>query len=296
VVRLEAREFTGEMSRLARRRSLVRGLAAEDGEVLEMPGDTLRTLVQTDSELSELIMRAFILRRVSLIVRGQGDVVLIGSHHCASTLRIKEFLLRNGHPSTTSTSGEAETLQHVLRRFSVTMRGPSSSVATHLVLRARSGIADTLGYNADLAVTAVRDLIVVGAGPARLAAAVYAASGGLDVLVLESYAPGGQVARARDRELPRLPTGISGQALAKSRPSQAEGSAPAWQSRSAARLICERRRAVELSSGEVVRAKAIVIASGALRKLPLPRLSQFEGAGMYYSASQMEAQLSGTRM
>src|SRR5262249_58861401 len=91
-------QFGGGRSMLARRRSLVRGLAAEDGEVLEMPGDTLRTLVQTDSELSELVMRAFILRRISLIVRGQGDVVLIGSHHCASTLRIKEFLLRKGHP------------------------------------------------------------------------------------------------------------------------------------------------------------------------------------------------------
>src|SRR5262249_57477246 len=115
-------ELAGEVTMLARRRSLVRGLAAEDGEVLEMPGDTLRTLVQTDSELSELIMRAFILRRVSLIVRGQGDVVLIGSHHCASTLRLKEFLLRNGHPFDYIDVERQADVQHMLERFALTLR------------------------------------------------------------------------------------------------------------------------------------------------------------------------------
>ena len=298
IVRLDARQFTGEMNMLARRRSLVRGLAAEDGEVLEMPGDALRTLVQTDSELSELIMRAFILRRVSLIVRGQGDVVLIGSHHCASTLRLKEFLLRNGHPFDYIDVKRQADVQHVLERFGVTMRDvPVVICRDTLVLRSPTvqELADTLGYNADLAVTAVRDLIVVGAGPAGLAAAVYAASEGLDVLVLESYAPGGQAGSSSKIEnYLGFPTGISGQALAGRAFNQAEKfGASVAVGRSATKLVCERRPyAVELSSGEVVRAKAVVIASGAhYRKLPLSNLSRFEGAGVYYSASEMEAKL-----
>ena len=298
IVRLDARQFTGEMNMLARRRSLVRGLAAEDGEVLEMPGDALRTLVQTDTELSELIMRAFILRRVSLIVRGQGDVVLIGSHHCTSTLRIKEFLLRNGHPFDYIDVEKRADVQHVLDRFGVTMRDvPVVICRDTLVLRSPTlqELADTLGYNADLAATAVRDLVVVGTGPAGLAAAVYAASEGLDVLVLESYAPGGQAGSSSKIEnYLGFPTGISGHALAGRAFNQAEKfGASVAVARSAAKLNCERRPyAVELSSGEVVHAKAIVIASGAhYRKLPLPRLSQFEGMGVYYAASQMEAQL-----
>jgi thioredoxin reductase (NADPH) len=298
IVRLDARQFTGEMNMLARRRSLVRGLAAEDGEVLEMPGDALRTLVQTDTELSELIMRAFILRRVSLIVRGQGDVVLIGSHHCASTLRIKEFLLRNAHPFDYIDVEMRADVQHVLDRFGVTMRDvPVVICRDTLVLRSPTlqELADTLGYNADLAATAVRDLVVVGAGPAGLAAAVYAASEGLDVLVLESYAPGGQAGSSSKIEnYLGFPTGISGHALAGRAFNQAEKfGASVAVARSAAKLNCERRPyAVELSSGEVVHAKAIVIASGAhYRKLPLPRLSQFESMGVYYAASQMEVQL-----
>jgi thioredoxin reductase (NADPH) len=186
----------------------------------------------------------------------------------------------------------------VLDRFGVTMRDvPVVICRDTLVLRSPTlqEIADTLGYNAELAVTAVRDLVVVGTGPAGLAAAVYAASEGLDVLVLESYAPGGQAGSSSKIEnYLGFPTGISGQALAGRAFNQAEKfGASVAVARSAAKLNCERRPyAVELSSGEVVHAKAIVIASGAhYRKLPLPRLPQFEGMGVYYAASQMEAQL-----
>ena len=298
IVALRPGQFTGEMSMLSRRRSLVRGRAAEDGEVLEVPGGALRTIVQTDSELSELIMRAFILRRVSLVARGQGDVVLIGSHHCSSTLRVKEFLLRNAHPHAYIDVERDADVEGVLERFGVTMKDlPVVICRGTLVLRdpTLEQIADTLGYNTDITVTTVRDLVVVGAGPAGLAAAVYGASEGLDVIVLETEAPGGQAGSSSKIEnYLGFPTGISGQALSGRAFSQAEkfGASVAI-ARSAARLICGRRPyAVQLSTGEVVRTRAIVIASGAhYRKLPLAKLSQFEGVGVYYAASQMEAQL-----
>jgi thioredoxin reductase (NADPH) len=297
IVRLDAQQFTGEMNMLARRRSLVRGLAAEDGEVLEMPGEALRTLVQTDTELSELIMRAFILRRVSLIVRGQGDVVLIGSHHCASTLRIKEFLLRNGHPFDYFDVEKRADVQHVLDRFGVTMRDvPVVICRDTLVLRSPTleQIADTLGYNADLAVTAVRDLVVVGAGPAGLAAAVYAASEGLDVLVLESYAPGGQAGSSSKIEnYLGFPTGVSGQALAARALAQAEKfGAKLSVARGAVKLRCDGGPVeIDLEGGATARARAVVVATGVqYRKLDVPDLAKFEGVGVYYAATFVEAQ------
>jgi thioredoxin reductase (NADPH) len=291
-------EFTGEANMLTGRRSLVRGRAREDGEVLELHRDVLKTVVQTDSELSELIMRAFILRRVGLLNRGFGDVVLIGSRHSPDTLRIKEFLRRNGHPHSYLDVESDADVQVLLDRFSVkTEEVPVIICRGELVLRNPSNqeVADCLGFNATIDTQTLRDLLVVGAGPAGLAAAVYGASEGLDVLVLESLGPGGQAASSSKIEnYLGFPTGISGQALAARAFTQAEkfGASVAI-ARSATKLLCEKRPyAVELSTGEVVHARSIIVASGAkYRKLDLENVARFEGTGIYYAATQMEAQL-----
>src|SRR5262245_2161247 len=291
-------QFTGEMNMLTGRRSLVCARAMEDGEVLEVRAEALRALVQVDSELSELLMRAFILRRMRLIARGMGDVVLVGSHHSSSTLRVKEFLIRNAHPHTYLDVERHDDVQALLDRLKVTMDEiPVVICRGEKVLRnpTPEKLADCLGFNPDLRVELVRDLLVVGAGPAGLAAAVYGASQGLSVLVLETHAPGGQAgSSSRIENYLGFPTGISGQALAGRAFSQAEKfGAAVVIARSAGKLLCERNLyAVQLSSGEVMHARAVIIASGAqYRKLPLPRLSVFEGAGVHYAASQMEAQL-----
>ncbi len=290
-------EFTGETNLLSGRRTLVTCRATEDSEALELHRDVLRTLVLTDSELSDIFMRAFILRRVALLNAGFGDVVLIGSRHSSDTLRLREFLERNAHPATYLDVEKDPDVQVLLDKFGVKLEEiPVFICRGELVLRNPSNqeVAECLGFNADIDTAVVRDLLVVGAGPAGLAAAVYGASEGLDVLVLESYAPGGQAASSSKIEnYLGFPTGISGQALAGRAFTQAEKfGAHVAVTRSATKLLCERKPfAVQLSNGETVRARAIIVASGAkYRKLDLDNLSRFEGAGVYYSATPMEAQ------
>jgi len=289
-------QFTGEITLLTGRRSLARGRLLEDGEVIELSGEVLRTLVQTDSELSELLMRAFILRRITLIAQGWGDVLLIGSHHSPGTLRLKEFLMRNGHPYSYLDVERDADAEDILNRFGVRVdEVPVLICRGELVLRNPTfeQVAECLGFNVAIDVGVVRDLLVVGAGPAGLAAAVYGASEGLDVLVLETHAPGGQAGSSSKIEnYLGFPTGISGQALAGRAFTQAEKfGADVAIARSAARLHCEQRPfAVELSTGEVVHARSVIIASGVqYRKLPLERLADFEGAGVYYAATPVEA-------
>ena len=199
------------------RRALVRALVTESGEVLELDRDQLLALVQTDAELSEILMRAFILRRVELIARGLGDVVVVGSSHCAGTLRVKEFLTRNGHPFAYVDLDHDAEAQELLDRFNVTASDvPVLICRGDAVLRnpMNQQIAECLGFNDSIDHTHLRDLVIVGAGPAGLAAAVYGASEGLDVLVLESNAPGGQAgSSSRIENYLGFPTGISGQEL-----------------------------------------------------------------------------------
>ena len=191
-------------------------------------------------------MRAFILRRVSLIARGWGDVVLVGSQYSPSTLRLREFLTRNGHPHTYLDVERDADVEATARTLHVGVDDiPVIICRGELVLRNPTfeQVADCLGFNAAIDVGAVRDLLVVGAGPAGLAAAVYGASEGLDVLVLESHAPGGQAGSSSKIEnYLGFPTGISGQALAGRAFSQAEKfGANVAIARSAAKLLCEQR-------------------------------------------------------
>jgi thioredoxin reductase (NADPH) len=291
-------QFSGEVQMLSGRRALNRGRASESGAVIELDREHLLALVQTDSELSEIIMRAFILRRVELIAHGFGDVVLIGSTHCAGTLRVKEFLTRNGNPYTYVDLDHDSDVQLLLDRFHITAADvPVLICRGETVLRNPSNqqIADCLGYNAAIDQTQMRDVVIVGAGPAGLAAAVYAASEGLDVLVIESSAPGGQAGSSSKIEnYLGFPTGISGQALAARAFNQAQKfGTQIMIAKNAKHLACERKPyAVEIDDGQRVTARSIIIATGAeYRKPPLENLSRFEGTGVYYGATYMEAQL-----
>jgi thioredoxin reductase (NADPH) len=291
-------QFTGEMTLLSGRRALVRIRVVEAGEVIEVDHQHLMALVQTDSELSEILMRAFILRRVELVAHGLGDVVLVGSRHSAGTLRVKEFLTRNGHPYSYIDVEQDHGAQALLDRFDVDVEDvPVLICRGRSVLRNPTNrqIAECLGLNAPLDETQVRDVVIVGAGPAGLAAAVYGASEGLDVLVLERVAPGGQAgASSRIENYLGFPTGIAGQDLAAAAYSQAQKfGAQMIIAKGAEKLSCQRRPyAVHIESGPAVAARTVVIATGAAyRKLAVDDRERFEGAGVYYGATATEAQL-----
>ncbi|HWW60095.1 MAG TPA: FAD-dependent oxidoreductase [Thermoanaerobaculia bacterium] len=291
-------QFTGEINLLSGRRSLARARATQAGEIIEVDRDVLVSLVQTDSELSDIFMRAFIARRVELIAQSAGDVVLIGSLHSSDTLRLKEFLTRNGHPHAYVDLDVDADIQELLDRFSIGVGEiPVVICRGEAVLRnpTNEAVADCLGFNASIDALHIRDLIIIGAGPAGLAAAVYGASEGLDVLVLETNAPGGQAASSsRIENYLGFPTGISGQELAGRAYAQAEKfGAQVMIARGAKRLLCERKPfAIEMENGQRVAARSVVIATGAqYRKLPVGNLTRFEGHGVYYGATAMEAQL-----
>jgi thioredoxin reductase (NADPH) len=298
VVVHEAGHFTGEVNMLSGRPALVRSRASEPSEVIELDREQLLALVQTDSELSELIMRAFILRRVELIAHGLGDVVLLGSNHCSGTLRVKEFLTRNAHPYSYIDLDRDAEVQQLLDRFQVTAADvPVLICRGEMVLRNPSNqqIAACLGFNEAIDQTQIRDVIVVGAGPAGLAAAVYAASEGLDVLVLETNSPGGQAGSSSKIEnYLGFPTGISGHALAGRAYTQAQKfGAQVMIAKDATRLLCERKPyAIVIDDEMRVSARTVIIATGAAYRTPaVDNLSRFEGAGVYYGATFMEAQL-----
>jgi thioredoxin reductase (NADPH) len=292
-------EFSGEMNVLAGRRSLVRARVREDGEVLVLAQDAMRRLVQGDPELSDIFVRAYILRRMELLAQGRGDAVLIGSTHSASTLRLQEFFTRNSQPYTYLDVDHDETVQALLDRFQVGLdEVPVVLCRGERVLKnpTNEAVADCFGWNAQLDPAALRDLVVVGAGPAGLAAAVYAASEGLGVLVLETDAPGGQAGTSSKIEnYLGFPTGITGQALAARALIQAEKfGADIAIARSAARFICDAGKGyqIALSDGSMVRTRTLIIACGVqYRRLGIPNLARFEGVGVYYGATHLEAQL-----
>ncbi len=298
IVTLQPGQFTGEVNLLSGRRQFTRISASEAGEVIELEREELLRLVQTDSELSDILMRAFILRRVELIAHQVGDAVLVGSAHSANTLRIKEFLTRNAYPHAYVDLERDPDVQALLDRFEVKLNEiPVVICRGQLVLRNPSNqqIADCLGFNEAIDRMHVRDLVVVGAGPSGLAAAVYAASEGLDVLVLESEAPGGQAGSSSKIEnYLGFPTGISGQELAGRAYAQAQKfGAQIMIAKCARRLACDRKPyAIEMDDGQSVHARAVIIATGAVyRRLSIDNASQFESAGIYYGATFVESQL-----
>jgi thioredoxin reductase (NADPH) len=223
----------------------------------------------------------------------------MGSTHSAGTLRIKEFLMRNGHPYSYIDLERDPDVQNLLDTFQISPNEiPVLICRGQLVLRNPSNqqIADCLGFNESVDQTHVRDLVVIGAGPSGLAAAVYGASEGLDVLVIETGSPGGQAgSSSRIENYLGFPTGISGQDLAGRAYLQAQKFGAEIFIANANRLICDRKPyIIEVGIGARISARTIVIATGAqYRKLPLGNLSRFEGAGVYYGATFVEAQLCG---
>jgi thioredoxin reductase (NADPH) len=299
VIAYEPGQFTGEVGTLAGRRSLFRVRATKPGKVIELDRQQMLALIQTDAELGEIMMRAFILRRVELIAAGVGDVVLVGSTYSASTHRIKEFLMRNGQPYSYMDLERDPDVQNLVDSFQISASEiPVLICRGQLVLRNPSNqeIADCLGFNESIEQTHVRDLIIIGAGPSGLAAAVYGASEGLDVMVLETGSPGGQAGSSSKIEnYLGFPTGISGQDLASRAYLQAQKFGADILIAKATQLICDRKPyVVEIENGSRIPARSIMIATGAAyRRPPCKNLLRFEGAGVYYGATFVEAQLCG---
>ena len=288
--------FTGEVNQLSGRRSLVRCRAREDSSVLEIARANLQRLLQTDPVFGEMFLRVFLLRRVYLVAHSVGDALLIGSNHSGDTLRLRAFLSRNGHPHTYVDVEHNPDVQALLDQFHVRVTDiPVLICRGELVLRNPSNAeaAECFGLNAGIDEDEVYDLIVVGAGPSGLAAAVYGASEGLNVLVVESNAPGGQAgSSSRIENYLGFPTGISGQDLASRAFVQAEKfGAQIAVARAARTLQCGRSPySVELDDGGTVQGRSIIVAAGAqYRKLALSNIAQFEGVGIYYGATQVEA-------
>jgi thioredoxin reductase (NADPH) len=292
--------FTGERSILAGGRFLARIQAGTPGEVIEVAREALLDLIRTDPELSDIFLRAFILRRLQLIDQGLGDVLLLGSNHCQGSLHIREFLTRNGHPYKFVDLDTDADSQAMLDQFQVKAGDiPVVICRGTLVLRNPTiqQVADCLGLNPKIDRTAVCDLVIIGAGPAGLGAAVYAASEGLNVVMIEGNAPGGQAGTSsRIENYLGFPLGISGQELAGRAYDQAQKfGAKILIARKVARLDCGTkpyRVQCSEASGDPLLTRAIIIASGVeYRRLAVENLSRFEGAGVYYAATRMEAQL-----
>lgn len=299
LIRTERRgEFIGELDVLAGRQSLVSARVREDGAVLEISREGLRRIVVGDSELSDVLVRAFLLRRTFGIARRLGDAVLVGSRHSAATLQLKEFLTRNGQPYTYVDVESAPDVQQLLERFRVRVEDvPVVLCGRGTVLRnpSKRQLAECLGFSPSLDETRVHDTVIIGAGPSGLAAAVYAASEGLDIVVVEAEAPGGQAAcSSKIENYLGFPTGISGQDLAGFAYAQAEKfGADVIIARTAQRLACDRTPyEVLLDGGGRLLARSVVLADGARYRRPaVANLSRFEGTGIYYAATQVEAQL-----
>ena len=289
-------EFTGEVTQLSGRPSLVLCRACETSELLEVARSNLMHVMQTDALLGDVFLSAFLLRRVFLIANAVGDAVLIGSAHSHDTLRLRTFLGRNGLPYTYLDVDVDADVQAVLDQFSVLVTDiPVLICRGQLVLRNPSNTetASCFGLNAGIDQAGVYDVIVIGAGPAGLAAAVYGTSEGLSVLVVESTAPGGQAgSSSRIENYLGFPMGISGQDLAdRAYVQAAKFGARISIARTARGLDCLRSPyTVALDDGGLVQGRTIVVAAGSrYRKLDLPDVERFEGVGIYYGATQVEA-------
>jgi thioredoxin reductase (NADPH) len=298
VTTYRAGQFSGELLMISGRRSIYRCQVVESGTLLELCPKYLRTLIGKDSELSDIIMNAFLARRLSLKDTGQGNVVVVGSKYSAGTLCIREFLTRDGHPFNYFDLDSDPATQELLDRFGVTSKDIPVVICNNTqVLRNPSTkeVAECLGFNSNIDDSEVRDLVIVGAGPAGLAAAVYAASEGLNVLVVEKTAPGGQAGSSSKIEnYLGFPTGLSGQELADRAIAQAEKfGAHIMVARSVERLNCDRRPyRVTLDDGHEIPTRTIVLATGAQYNKPaLSRIDSFAGKGIYYNATFMEAHL-----
>ncbi len=294
-----AGQFSGEMDLFNDRQILVSARARGQSRVLRIGRTAFRRLIAGDPDLSEIVMRAFILRRVGFIRHADGGVLLIGAGHAGDTQRLARFLIRNGYPYRMLDTEQDPDVAHTLRHFQIEAEALPAVIMDGAVLTnpTTAALADAIGLTEALDPAITYDVAVVGAGPAGLAAAVYAASEGLSTIVLESTAPGGQAGTSsRIENYLGFPTGISGQALAGRAQSQAQ--------KFGAKLAIARRVTgldctalpyrLQLEDGAAVRACSVVLATGArYRRLAVEQFDRFEGQGIHYAATRMEAQLCG---
>ncbi len=295
-------QFLAETGSLSGRIALVDGHAEGDVETLLIPPDKLRALLVAEADLGERIMRALILRRVSLIQGGVGGPVLIGPPDSVGVIRLQGFLTRNGLPHHLLDPERDHDAAELIARYSPSPGDwPLAVVADGTVLRnpGETELARALGMIGGAAGNKIYDAAIVGCGPAGLATAVYAASEGLAVVVLDARSFGGQAgASARIENYLGFPTGISGQALAGRAFTQAQKfGADIMIPVAVKSLDCSRPDgafALALDGGDTVRARSIVVASGARYRRPeIDRLEKFEGRGVWYWASPIEARLCG---
>jgi thioredoxin reductase (NADPH) len=287
-------EFTGEVDLFSDRRVLVCCRIGEAGEVIRMPRAAFRKLLAAEPDIGEIVMRAFILRRVALIWHEQGSVTLMGSHSLPDMLRIERFLRRNGYPVRVLDIDRSAEAQAELDRRGLKADGgcvvicPFNQVAHN---PSNAELANCLGIAEAVDPDHIYDVAVVGAGPAG----VYAASEGLSTLILEAEAPGGQAGTSSKIEnYLGFPTGVSGEALAGRAQIQAQKfGARLALPRLVERLVCDRLPYVlHLADGGTAQARTVVIASGArYRGLDLTNAAAFEGAGLHFAATAMEAGL-----
>ena len=293
--------FSGDVGTLRGISSVVRTRVRDPGEVLVIDNAGLRDVVQTDSQLSELFMRAYILRRVALMTSGSSDVILLGSTRSAGTLRLQQFFTRNSYPFANLDIDSDASVRDLLERFHVGVEDLPVVVCHGSVVLKNPGnqeVAATLGMNQVIDDVRVRDVIVVGAGPAGLAAGVYAASEGLDAMVLETGTPGGQAGSSSKIEnYLGFPTGISGLALAARALNQAQKfGAEIRTAYPVLSLSCDQQPyTIHFANGSAARARAIIVATGAeYRQLSLANAANFMGMGIYYAATSTEAKRCGT--
>jgi thioredoxin reductase (NADPH) len=292
--------FSGDMVLISGAGAMARGRVAEPGEFLEMTAEALRSLIAKDAELSDIFMRAFIHRRLALIAGGMGNVVILGSRHSANTLRLREFLTRNGHPHAYVDLDSDTTAQELLDRFNVKIDEIPVVICSGKAVQRNpttQQLAQCLGLSGKVDESHILDVAIVGAGPAGLAAAVYAASEGLDTAVIEADFPGGQAGSSSKIEnYLGFPTGVSGLELTRRGVVQAEKfGAQMMVGERVVKFQCDQRPyRLSLENGEILQARSIIIASGAQYNTPkVADLKKFEGNGIYYAATFMESQLCG---
>ena len=300
IARLLERSFTGEIHLFNNRETLLGGRTTGDTRVVRIKRPDFRRLISAEPDIGEIILRAFILRRVGFIRHAHGGVFLIGPAHGGDTLRLQRFLTRNAYPyRLLDTEADAQAVEFLNMGEIPAARLPVvfSPGKSTLFNPSNAELADHLGLTEPFDPAHVYDLAVLGAGPAGLAAAVYGASEGLDTIVIEGMAPGGQAGTSSKIEnYLGFPTGISGAALAGRAQVQAQKfGARLAISRAVSGIDCTSRPfRLALDDGQSVSARAIVLATGArYRQLDVPGYARFEGQGIHYAATPMEQKLCG---